>query len=696
MTAVDDNDFHTVDDCPCCQQDEAEIPDENAEDVVVQIALPVPFWKQEEGVLQRKVSSLVSIYVHEEDDPPQTGSWLGKLDFVMSCMGYSVGLGNMWRFPYLAYKNGGAIFFLPYFIMLVFVGWPLFFLEMSFGQFSGKSSITIWKASPVFEGIGYAMTVASLLITLYYNVLNGWVIFYLFDSFRMEVPYRLCNCTWNTEHCYRKEDDDACMAANVSNIFYNQTCFDELDAEIFNISRSLINATHRVLPSEEYFKYNVLGLSDGIHGGWWGELRWENTLCLAASWAFTLICLFKSVRTSGKVVYFTATFPYLVLLAFLIRGMMLEGAFVGLRYYLVPDFRRLADPNVWIDAGGQAILSLGVAFGGLITLSSYNRFQNNCLRDAVAIFVADTITSFLSGCAIFAVLGFLAHETGHAIHDVVQAGSGLGFVAYPEAIMRMPLPAFWSVLFFFMLATLGADSVVAILETTSTALFHRFEHLQKFRHSILLGSCLLLFLLGLPLCTGAGLYWFTLLNDYTATWTVLLIALVEDVAIVFVYGVNRLCDDIEMMIGPRPWRRVSVYWKFCWLFSIPSCITSAMVFYWTSYRRTSTEPAFPLWAEIVGWLIALSAISVVPIMLAVRLHSKRGASGDSLFQRLRALTMPTDDWGPAGQVPPSQCDGTSDFHEVDRPIQGEKTEIEMVVRRIHCHGMHEGQYNDNT
>src|SRR4051812_25831317 len=81
----------------------------------VEVDLPLPFWSH--AALQRKISP-VSIYVHEEEEPPKTGSWLGKLDFVMSCMGYSVGLGNMWRFPYLAYKNGGAIFFVPYFIMV--------------------------------------------------------------------------------------------------------------------------------------------------------------------------------------------------------------------------------------------------------------------------------------------------------------------------------------------------------------------------------------------------------------------------------------------------------------------------------------------------------------------------------------------------------------------------------------------------
>ncbi|GAU99833.1 hypothetical protein RvY_10774-2 [Ramazzottius varieornatus] len=182
--------------------------------------------------------------------------------------------------------------------------------------------------------------------------------------------------------------------------------------------------------------------------------------------------------------------------------MMLEGALAGLKYYLVPDFKRLADPNMWIDAAGQVLFSLGVAFGGLMTLSSYNRFQNNCLRDALTIFCADTLTSFLSGCAIFAVLGFLSHESGEPIHDVVQAGSGLAFVAFPEAILRMPIPTFWSILFFFMLATLGADSVVAVLETVVIALAEKFPAIMPHRTSLLWGCCIVLFLLGLPMCTG--------------------------------------------------------------------------------------------------------------------------------------------------------------------------------------------------
>ncbi|XP_055334444.1 sodium-dependent proline transporter-like isoform X2 [Paramacrobiotus metropolitanus] len=627
-----------VDDCPCCQQTGAEIPEENSQKLVID--MPIPF--HQHHVLQRKFSPL-SLTLFEKEEPTENPKWSGKLDFLASCIGYSVGLGNMWRFPYLAYKNGGAIFFIPYLIMLVFVGWPLFFLEMSFGQYSGRTSIAIWSACPIFEGIGYAMVIASLLITLYYNVLIGWGIFFLFDSFRSEVPFQFCNSTWNTEHCYRKEDDDACTGENSTNLFYNQTCFNETEALFHNVTQELINQIHRVLPSEEYFKYNVLGLSDGI--SCWGELRWENAVCLGASWTLMVICLFKGIKTSGKIVYFTATFPYLVLLAFLIRGLMLEGALNGIKYYLIPDFKRLADPNVWIDAAGQALFSLGIAFGGLMSLSSYNRFHNNALRDAVTIFFADTFTSFLSGCAIFAILGFLAHETKQSITDVIQAGSGLAFVAYPEVIVKMPLPAFWSVLFFFMLVTLGTDSVIAILETVSITLSDRFPVLRTNKRYFLLGCSLLLFLLALPLCTDAGLYWFTILNDYAASWTVLWIALVEDIAVIFVYGINRFCSDIESMIGPNPWRKVTAYWKICWLISIPGLITGVMVFYWASYSRTPFEPAFPLWAEIVGWVFALLTIAVIPAVILYSIFTKNRHL--RIFERITILSWPTADWKPA-------------------------------------------------
>ncbi|XP_013411244.1 sodium-dependent proline transporter-like [Lingula anatina] len=147
-----------------------------------------------------EVSSLVT----EGDENKERGNWGGKLDFILSCIGYAVGLGNVWRFPFLAYRSGGGAFLIPYAIMLFCAGLPLFFLELSFGQFASLGPITIWRINPFFKGLGFAMVIISGLVAVYYNVIIAWALFYLFASFTSELPWQTCDHEWNTPNCVTK------------------------------------------------------------------------------------------------------------------------------------------------------------------------------------------------------------------------------------------------------------------------------------------------------------------------------------------------------------------------------------------------------------------------------------------------------------------------------------------------------------
>merc|ERR1711936_113985 len=149
-------------------------------------------------------------------------------------------------------------------------------------------------------------------------------------------------------------------------------------------------------------------------------------------------CLIKGIKSSGKVVYFTATFPYVVLVILLIKAATLPGAYDGIKFYLVPDLSRLSDIKVWEAAAVQIFFSLSVAGGGLITLSSYNRFHNNIVRDTLVVCLGNCLTSFVAGFAIFSVLGFMANELGVDVADVATGGTGLAFEAYPDLVTRLP------------------------------------------------------------------------------------------------------------------------------------------------------------------------------------------------------------------------------------------------------------------
>ncbi|XP_052132702.1 sodium-dependent serotonin transporter-like, partial [Frankliniella occidentalis] len=203
-----------------------------------------------------------------------------------------------------------------------------------------------------------------------------------------------------------------------------------------------------------------------------------------------------------QAVWVTALAPYVVLFILLGRGVTLPGADVGIRYYLTPQWDKLKESKVWIDAASQIFFSLGPGFGTLLALASYNKFNNNCYRDAILTSSINCLTSFLAGFVIFSVLGYMAHVQNKSVAEVGLDGPGLVFIVYPEAIATMKGSFFWSIIFFVMLITLGLDSTFGGLEAMITALCDEYPRLLG-RHREIFVAVLLVFvyLFSLPTCT---------------------------------------------------------------------------------------------------------------------------------------------------------------------------------------------------
>jgi SNF family Na+-dependent transporter len=165
--------------------------------------------------------------------------------------------------------------------------------------------------------------------------------------------------------------------------FYNSShCINNTINYAFNGTSAILNCslTKKEFdsPSSEYFDNNVLHLTDGIDEV--GELRWQLVICLILAWILVYFCLWKGIKSSGKVVYFTATFPYLILVILFFRGVTLSGASKGILYYIKPDFSKLGDADVWVAAATQIFYSLGIGFGSLVTYGSFNQYNNDCVR----------------------------------------------------------------------------------------------------------------------------------------------------------------------------------------------------------------------------------------------------------------------------------------------------------------------------
>uniref|UniRef100_A0A8C9VN08 Solute carrier family 6 member 13 n=1 Tax=Scleropages formosus TaxID=113540 RepID=A0A8C9VN08_SCLFO len=469
-------------------------------------------------------------YSQPPDEEPQVdgvgveerGQWSNKVEFVLSVAGEIIGLGNVWRFPYLCYKNGGG----------------------------------------------------------------------------------------------------NCMEIQRRNSSANYT--------------TVQNATSPII---EFWERRVLRISSGIDVT--GTLHWDLALCLLIAWAICYFCIWKGVKSTGKVVYFTATFPYLMLLILLVRGITLPGASRGIKFYLYPDIGRLADPQVWMDAGTQIFFSFAICLGCLTALGSYNKYTNNCYRDCLALCLLNSGTSFVAGFAIFSILGFMSYEQNVPISEVAESGPGLAFIAYPRAVSMMPFSPLWACFFFFMIVLLGLDSQFVCVESLVTAvidLYPTFFRRKKGRELLILVIAVMSYLMGLTMLTEGGMYVFQLFDYYSASGTCLLfVAIFETVCIAWVYGADRFYDNIEDMIGYRPGPAI----KYAWMFFTPATCIGTFAFSLIKYTplKYNNVYVYPWWGYALGWLLALSSMVCIPLWIVFKLCTTKG----TLRERFYQLTQPSSD-----------------------------------------------------
>lgn len=591
---------------------------------------------------EKVTASSENFHVGENDENQERGNWSKKSDYLLSMVGYAVGLGNVWRFPYLTYTNGGGAFLIPYAIMLALAGLPLFFLECSLGQFASLGPVSVWRVLPLFQGVGITMVLISIFVTIYYNVIIAYSLYYLFASFQSVLPWANCSSSWADDNCSRQPIVTGCrvstdtggdMFMNISWVNSNNfTCLN--GSEVFRPGQ---------LPSEQYWDKVTLRRSSGMDET--GVIVWYLALCLLLAWIIVGAALFKGIKSSGKVVYFTALFPYVVLLILLIRGATLEGASKGISYYIgaQSNFTKLREAEVWKDAATQIFYSLSVAWGGLVALSSYNKFNNNCYSDAIIVCLTNCLTSVFAGFAIFSILGHMAHISGKEVSQVVKSGFDLAFIAYPEALAQLPGGPFWSILFFFMLLTLGLDSQFASIETITTTIQDLFpKAMKRMRIPITLGCCLILFLLGLVCVTQAGIYWVHLIDHFCAGWGILIAAILEIAGIIWIYGGNRFIEDIEMMIGAKRWL-FWLWWRACWFVITPILLSAILVWSLVKFHRPEyADIPYPDWGVALGWCMIIFCIIWIPIMGIIKIVQAEG----NILQRIIKCCRPASNWGP--------------------------------------------------
>jgi len=481
--------------------------------------------------------------------------WGTRLGFVMAAMGSAIGLGNIWRFPYMCYRHGGGAFLVPYFVALFVVGIPLMMLEFGLGHWARSGAPkALAKIHPRFSWIGWwAVTFVMFGIVVYYAVVIAWCLCYLVASF---------NLAWGNDPV----------------AFFGK------------------------------FIVTTKTIYDPEAGGFvFGAMNWKVVGALAVVWALNWLITFfgikKGIERANKI--------FMPLLLVLVAVMVVwsltkfPGATEGIRHYLTPDWQKLWDGKVWTDAFGQIFFTLSLGFGIMIAYASYLPRESDIPMDAFLTSVGNCFFSVFAGFAVFGTLGYLAHmhatnlpglEAALKAKGLGIAGPGLVFKAYPVVLNSIPGGAVFGVLFFLALVVAGLSSSISIVEAFSTATLDRFE---VSRRSVITILCVLAFLGGLLFCTGSGLFALDILDHFLNRYGLIVVALLECLIVGWYFSPRRLRAHLDDAAGMRMRGWTGILMRIL--------ITAVLAITWYGL---GTQPAQAIATSLVQFLL-LGGIVVV-------------------------------------------------------------------------------------
>ena len=431
--------------------------------------------------------------------------WGTRTGFILAAVGSAIGLGNIWRFPYMTYENGGGAFLIPYFFALLTAGIPLMILEFGLGhKFRGSAPLSLAKAKPGFEWLGWAQVFIAFFISVYYVGVVAWSFNY--------VGFSLTNA-WGSD----------------PNAFFFQ-------------------------------KY--LGLTSGAFD--FGGIRMAILAALVLTWVINFIVLYSGVK-KGIELANKIFIPVLIVMITIItiRGLTLPGATSGLNYLFKPDFSKILDFKVWVAAYGQIFFTLSVGFAIMIAYSSYLPKKSDIVNNGFITALANCGFSLLAGIAVFSIVGWMAQTTGQPFEKVVTQSVGLAFVAFPSAISQMPTAShLFGVLFFLSLVFAGLSSHISINEAVISGLM---DKLNAPRKKVVTVYCIVAGLISLYMATGAGLYFLDIVDHFTNQIGIAFAGLFEVILISWFFNINSIKDHIN----PISDFQVGYWWIFCLKFITP-------------------------------------------------------------------------------------------------------------------------------
>ncbi|MFC7375008.1 sodium-dependent transporter [Brachybacterium sp. GCM10030268] len=503
------------------------------------------------------------------------GAFAGRVAFIFAAIGSAVGLGNIWRFPAVAYENGGGAFILPYLVALLTAGIPLLFLDYAIGHRWRGSAPAAWRRFTRWtEFIGWWQVLIATIIAVYYALIIAWATNYTVFS----VDQR-----WG--------DDPAGFFGE-----YTQA----LGGPDVVISFDIVPAVMISMVLVWLAVIAVMCL--GVHGG---------------------------IGRSAIVFIPLLIAMFLILV---VRALFLPGAVDGLDAFFRPNWAALLDPGVWVAAYGQIFFSLSVAFGIMLTYASYLKKKTDLTGSGLVVGLANSSFEILCGIGVFSALGFMAQAQGVPIGEVVTDGVGLAFIAFPAIITEAPAGALIGVLFFGSLVLAGFTSLISIVEVVIAAIQDKFG---LARIPATLGVCLPLAIVSVALfSTTMGLPLLDVLDKWVNEYGIVAAALVSTIVVTYIVrGLPTLRDHLNHQ-GTFPVGRI---WMIALAVIAPivlgiSLISSTL----TLLTAEGTYEDYPGWFVLVfGWLMAIALVviaiglSLLPWPAGSNLH-KADSEGDEI------------------------------------------------------------------
>ncbi len=399
-------------------------------------------------------------------DPSTRGAFSSRSVFILAAIGSAVGLGNIWRFPYVAYENGGGAFVLPYLVALLVAGLPFLLMDYALGhKYRGSAPLSFARSSRRAEPIGWWQVGICFVIAVYYAAVIAWAVRYTFFS---------VNQAWG---------DDP----------------------------------------EGFFFTSFLKVGDP---GVTADLVPGVALPLLAVWLIVLgimaLGVEKGIGASAVVFIPLLIAAFLVLV---IRALFLPGAAEGLNALFTPNWSALGDTGVWAAAFGQIFFSLSVGFGIMITYASYVGRRTDMTGSGLVVGLSNSSFELLAGIGVFAALGFMAQANSVAVGDVASDGIGLAFIAFPTIISEAPGGALIGVLFFGSLVFAGLTSLVSVIEVVISAVRDKFE-LTRLGATLAVGVPTTVLSL-IMFSTTSGIYVLDIVDHFINRFGILLVAVVS-------------------------------------------------------------------------------------------------------------------------------------------------------------------------